>query len=103
TAQSLTPLNSSLRVLSAYGKRYFTGFKGSNCTAESKRLMAPELNHYRSMLVGLVCRLPAPDTLRVGTQSVDGVNESIGAIADTGVGQEHISHLQRLKVQPLDY
>ncbi|KAJ2860348.1 hypothetical protein GGH94_005568 [Coemansia aciculifera] len=94
TAQSLTPLNSSLRVLSAYGKRYFTGFKGSNCTAESKRLMAPELNHYRSMLVGLVCRLPAPDTLRVGTQSVDGVNESIGAIADTGVGQEHISHLQ---------
>ncbi|KAJ2886404.1 hypothetical protein H4R27_000695 [Coemansia aciculifera] len=103
TVQSLTPLNSLLGVLSAYDERYFTGFGGTNCTVESKRVMAPELNHYCGMLIGLVCRLPALDGLRVCAQSVDGVNESIGAIADTGVGQEHISHLQRLIVRPLDY
>ncbi|KAJ2877012.1 hypothetical protein GGH93_000276 [Coemansia aciculifera] len=103
TVQSLTPLNSLLGVLSAYDERYFTGFGGTNCIVESKRVMAPELNHYCGMLIGLVCRLPALDGLRVCAQSVDGVNESIGAIADTGVGQEHISHLQRLIVRPLDY
>ncbi|KAJ2751407.1 hypothetical protein GGI19_004501 [Coemansia pectinata] len=103
TTQSLTPLNSSLGFLSAYDERYFTGFGGTNCTVESKRVMAPELNHYRGMLIGLVCRLPALAGLRVCAQSADGVNESIGAIADTGVGQEHISHLQRLIVRPLDY
>ncbi|KAJ2839061.1 hypothetical protein FBU31_000778 [Coemansia sp. 'formosensis'] len=101
--QSLTPLNSSLRALDVYGKRYFSGYYDQNSAPGSMRLMASELHHYRSMLVSLACRLPALDMLRVGAQSVDGVNESICALVDTNVGLGYINRLQRLRVRPLDY
>ncbi|KAJ2325074.1 hypothetical protein GGI00_005145, partial [Coemansia sp. RSA 2681] len=100
---SLMPLNASLRALNVHEKRYFSGYNGWNCIPGPKRLMAPELSHCRGLLVGLICRLPALDTLRVGSQSVDGVNESIQAIVDSGVSPEHVARLQRLRVQPLDY
>ncbi|KAJ2817441.1 hypothetical protein FBU31_006227, partial [Coemansia sp. 'formosensis'] len=70
---------------------------------DSIREMESELDHYRGMLVGLVCCLPALDMLRVSSQSVDGVVESIAAIADTKVSLEYIDCLQRLRVRPLDY
>ncbi|KAJ2829541.1 hypothetical protein GGI24_002113 [Coemansia furcata] len=101
--QLLTPLNYSLRVLNAYGEKYFTGFDGMEYIPDSMREMKSELDHYRGMLAGLVCRLPALYILRVGAQSVDGVIESIAAIADTKVGPEYIDRLQRLRVRPLDY
>ncbi|KAJ2810700.1 hypothetical protein H4S07_002521 [Coemansia furcata] len=101
--QLLTPLNYSLRVLNAYGEKYFTGFDGIDYIPDSMREMKSELDHYRGMLAGLVCRLPALYILRVGAQSVDGVIESIAAIADTKVGPEYIGRLQRLRVRPLDY
>ncbi|KAJ2040889.1 hypothetical protein GGI08_000122 [Coemansia sp. S2] len=102
-AKTLPPLNTSLRVLEAYGKRYFSDYYRRNSTPKSKRLMAPELNHYRGMIVSLVCRLPALDMLRVGAQSVDGVTKGIGAIVSTNVGLEYIGCLQRLRVQSLEY
>ncbi|KAJ2810145.1 hypothetical protein H4S07_002840, partial [Coemansia furcata] len=100
---TFTSLNSSLRILEVYGKRYFTGYDGWNCIPKPQRIMAPELDHYRGMLVSFVCRLPALDMLRVGAQSVDGVNESIGAIVDTKVGPKHIRQLKHIRVRPLDY
>ncbi|KAJ2056821.1 hypothetical protein GGI17_005988 [Coemansia sp. S146] len=103
TAQILPPLNTSLSVLEVYGKQYFLDYYVWSSTPMSKRLMAPELNHYRGIPIGLVCRLPALDTLRVGAQFVKGVNESIGAIVDTNVGQEYIDRLKRPRVRPLDY
>ncbi|KAJ2460830.1 hypothetical protein GGF42_000589 [Coemansia sp. RSA 2424] len=103
TVQLMMPLNASLRVLNVCERQYFSGYNGWNCIPDPKRPMAPELSHCRGLLIGLVCRLPALDTLRVGSQSVDGVNESIQAIIDSGVGPEHIVRLQRLRVQPLDY
>ncbi|KAJ2054144.1 hypothetical protein H4S04_000198 [Coemansia sp. S16] len=102
-AKTLLSLNTSLRVLEAYGKRYFSDYYRRNSTPKSTRLMAPELNHYRSMIIGLVCRLRALDMLRVGAQSVDGVTKGIGAIVSTNVGLEYIGCLQRLRVQPLEY
>ncbi|KAJ2457074.1 hypothetical protein GGF42_002894 [Coemansia sp. RSA 2424] len=101
--QALMPLNASLRALNVHEKRYFSGYNGWNSIPDPKRPMAPELSHYRGLLVGLVCRLPALDTLRVCSQSVDGVNESIQAIIDSGVSPEHIACLQRLRVHPSDY
>ncbi|KAJ2626354.1 hypothetical protein GGF44_005064 [Coemansia sp. RSA 1694] len=103
SVQLLRPLNASLHVLNVHEKRYFSGYNGWNCILDPKRPMAPELSHYRGLLVALICRLPALDTLRVGSQFVDGVNESIQAIIASHVGPEHISRLQRLRVQPLDY
>ncbi|KAJ2880685.1 hypothetical protein H4R27_004571, partial [Coemansia aciculifera] len=102
SAQTLTPLNTSLCVLSAYGQRYFSNRSCVDIIPESRRLMAPELHHYRGLLVGLVCRLPALDTLRVSAQSVDGVDESIRAIVDTNVSPEDIGHLPRVRVRALD-
>ncbi|KAJ2878916.1 hypothetical protein H4R27_005587 [Coemansia aciculifera] len=100
---SWKPVNSLLRVLGAYGKRYFSDYDGWNSFPESRRLMIPELDHYRGILVSLVCRLPALDMLRVGSQSVYGVNESTSAIIDTNVGPRRIGRLKRLRVRPLDY
>ncbi|KAJ2028716.1 hypothetical protein H4S03_007730 [Coemansia sp. S3946] len=102
TAKTLTPLNTSLRVLNAYGQRYFSSRSGVDLIPESRRLMAPELNHYRSLLIDFVCCLPALDMLRVSSQSLDGVNESLCAIVDTNVGLEHIDHLHHLRVRALD-
>ncbi|KAJ2074042.1 hypothetical protein GGI09_000561 [Coemansia sp. S100] len=99
TAKTLTPLNTSLCVLNAYGKRYFFSRCGLDLIPESKRLMAPELNHYRGLLIDFVCCLPALDMLRVSSQSVEGVNEGICAIVDTNVGLEHIGHLRDLRVR----
>ncbi|KAJ2834243.1 hypothetical protein GGI24_000485 [Coemansia furcata] len=101
--RTFTSLNSSLRVLEVYGKRYFTGYDGWNCIPRPQRIMAPELDHHRGMLVSFVCRLPALDMLRVSAKSVDGVNESIGAIVDTEVGQKRIRQLKHIRVRPLDY
>ncbi|KAJ2020388.1 hypothetical protein GGI14_000870 [Coemansia sp. S680] len=102
TAKTLTPLNTSLRVLNAYGQRYFSSRYGMDLIPESKRLMAPELNHYRGLLIGFVCRLPALDMLRVSSQSVEGVNEGICAIVGTNVGLEHVDHLHHLRVRALE-
>ncbi|KAJ2421494.1 hypothetical protein GGF41_003849 [Coemansia sp. RSA 2531] len=102
TAKTLTPLNTSLRVLNAYGQRYFSSRYGIDLIPESKRLMAPELNHYRGLLIGFVCRLPALDMLRVSSQSVEGVNKGICAIVGTNVGLEHVDHLHHLRVRALD-
>ncbi|KAJ2020395.1 hypothetical protein GGI14_000877 [Coemansia sp. S680] len=102
TAKTLTPLNMSLRVLNAYGQRYFSSRYGIDLIPESKRLMAPELNHYRGLLIGFVCRLPALDMLRVSSQSVEGVNKGICAIVGTNVGLEHVDHLHHLRVRALD-
>ncbi|KAJ2259704.1 hypothetical protein GGI01_003475 [Coemansia sp. RSA 376] len=102
TVQTLTPLNTSLRVLNAYGQRYFSSRSGVDLIPESRRLMAPELNHYRSLLIDFVCCLPALDMLRVSFQSVEGVNEGICAIVGTNVGLEHIGHLRDLRVRALD-
>ncbi|KAJ1890762.1 hypothetical protein LPJ71_007858, partial [Coemansia sp. S17] len=102
TAKTLTPLNTSLRVLNAYGQRYFSSRSGMDLIPESKRLMAPELNHYRGLLIGFVCRLPALDMLRVSSQSVEGVNEGICEIVGTNVGLEHIDHLHHLRVRALE-
>ncbi|KAJ2696667.1 hypothetical protein H4218_004445 [Coemansia sp. IMI 209128] len=63
TNHSLKPLNSLLRVLSAHGQRYFTGVGDLVCVSKTKRLMAPELNPYRGMLVDFVCRLPVLEAL----------------------------------------
>ncbi|KAJ2426552.1 hypothetical protein GGF41_002008, partial [Coemansia sp. RSA 2531] len=87
--QSLEPRNSSLCVLNAYGMQYFSGYDDSIATSKCKRVMAPELNHYRSLLVGLVCRLPALEMLRVSAKSVEGVNESIGALIEVNACPEH--------------
>ncbi|KAJ2073630.1 hypothetical protein GGH13_001870 [Coemansia sp. S155-1] len=94
----LITLNMSLRALKVCGHRYFSGYYVQNYTLMWKRLMAPELNHYLGMLIGLIGRLPALDTLRVNFQSVDGVNKSILAIVDTNIGPEHIDSLQCLRV-----
>ncbi|KAJ2859345.1 hypothetical protein GGH94_006154 [Coemansia aciculifera] len=101
--QSLMPINSLLRVLEAYGVRYFSGYDGWNCIPGSKRLMAPELDHYRGMLIGLVCRLPTLEALRVGAKSLDGVNECIRVFLESNIAPEHIDFLRRLRIQPLDY
>ncbi|KAJ2907767.1 hypothetical protein GGI21_003557 [Coemansia aciculifera] len=79
-AQSLAPLNTSLRVL--------------NNTV---------LHHYLGVLVGLVRRLPVLDTLRVDTQFVEGVNEGIGSSTDMDIAPEFKPCLRRLRVQPLNY
>ncbi|KAJ2689640.1 hypothetical protein IWW39_001346 [Coemansia spiralis] len=63
TNHSLKPLNSLLRVLSAHGQCYFTGVGDLVCVSKTKRLMAPELNPYRGMLVDFVCRLPVLEAL----------------------------------------
>ncbi|KAJ2814032.1 hypothetical protein H4S07_000201 [Coemansia furcata] len=97
--QTLTPINSSLCILEVYGQQYFSSYYSIDFIPWSRRLMAPVLNHYRGMLVGLVCRLPSLDAFRVGAQSVDGVNECIRAIVGTNVGPEHIDHLKSLSVQ----
>ncbi|KAJ2024632.1 hypothetical protein IW146_009172, partial [Coemansia sp. RSA 922] len=102
-AKTLPPLNTSLRVLEAYGKTYFSDYYRRNSTPNSKRLIAPELNHYRGMIVSLACRLPTLDTLRVGAHSVDGVTKGIGATINTNVGLEYIGCLQRLRVRSLEY
>ncbi|KAJ2814681.1 hypothetical protein FBU31_007202 [Coemansia sp. 'formosensis'] len=99
----LKPLNSSLCILEAYGVRLFSDCDDLDFTPKRLRLMAPELYHYRGILVGLLYRLPALDTLRVGAPSVDGVNEDIDAIVATNVCPEHINRLQRLRIRPLDY
>ncbi|KAJ2810090.1 hypothetical protein H4S07_002872 [Coemansia furcata] len=97
TAQSLAPLNSSLRIMSAYVQRYFTE-PGRSYT---RHALAPGLDNYRGLLVGIVCRLPALVTLRVDAKSFDGVNESIHTLVDSSVGPEHLDCLRRLRVQPL--
>ncbi|KAJ2257542.1 hypothetical protein GGI13_000871 [Coemansia sp. RSA 455] len=102
TAQMLSPLNMSLCVLNAYGQHYFFGHCGLDIIPESKRLMAPELNHYCGLLIDFVCRLPALDMLRVSSQSVEGVNEGICAIVGTNVGLEYVDHLHHLRVRALD-
>ncbi|KAJ2820603.1 hypothetical protein FBU31_005173, partial [Coemansia sp. 'formosensis'] len=63
--QTLTSINSSLCILEAYGQRYFSSYYSIDFIPWSRRLMAPVLNHYRGMLVGLVCRLPSLDAFRV--------------------------------------
>ncbi|KAJ2880681.1 hypothetical protein H4R27_004574 [Coemansia aciculifera] len=63
TSQSLTCFNSTLRVLNAYSLRFFTGTGGSDCVPLSGDMLDPELDNYRGLLVGLVCRLPALRTL----------------------------------------
>ncbi|KAJ2832166.1 hypothetical protein FBU31_002134 [Coemansia sp. 'formosensis'] len=98
----LKPFSSSLRVLNAYGKRNFANFTGLDCTAKFMRLLAPELNHYRGLLIDLVLGLPALDTLRTGALSLVGVKESIRALIETDVGLDYLGHLQRLRVQSLD-
>ncbi|KAJ2640975.1 hypothetical protein GGF44_002330, partial [Coemansia sp. RSA 1694] len=103
TVQLLMPLNASLCVLNVHEKRYFSGYNGWNCIPGPKRPMAPKLSHCRGLLAGLICRLPALDTMRVSSHSVDGVNESIQAIVKSGVSPEHIACLQRLRVHSLDY
>ncbi|KAJ2840486.1 hypothetical protein FBU31_000377 [Coemansia sp. 'formosensis'] len=100
--QLLKPFSSSLRILNAYGKRNFANFTGLDCTAKFMRLLAPELNHYRGLLIDLVLGLPALDTLRTSTLSLVGVKESIRALIETDVGQDYLGHLQRLRVQSLD-
>ncbi|KAJ2075765.1 hypothetical protein GGH13_000386 [Coemansia sp. S155-1] len=102
-AKTLLPLNRSLRVLEAYGKRCFSDYYLRNSTPKSKRLMAPELNHYCGMIVSLACCLPKLDTLQVSAQSVDSVTKGIDAIVSTNVGLEYIGCLQHLRVQPLEY
>ncbi|KAJ2053318.1 hypothetical protein H4S04_000757 [Coemansia sp. S16] len=102
-ARAVEPRNSSLCVLNAYGMQYFSGYDDSIATSKCKRVMAPELNHYRSLLVGLVCRLPALEMLRVSAKSVEGVNESIGALIEVNACPEHKDIQQRLVVWSLDY
>ncbi|KAJ2398868.1 hypothetical protein GGF41_008248, partial [Coemansia sp. RSA 2531] len=82
TAQLLTALNSSLRVLSVHDKRYYTGFGGSDRVSHRNHTLPLGLDNYRGLLVGLVCRLPALDRLRVGSKYLDGVNEVISALVD---------------------
>ncbi|KAJ2065440.1 hypothetical protein GGI17_000253 [Coemansia sp. S146] len=102
TAQLLAPLSSSLRVMSVYDKRYFTGYGGSNRVSHTNHTPALGLDNYRGLLVGLVCRLPTLDTLRVGAKYLDGVHESVNALVDASSGPENIDCLGRLRVQPLD-
>ncbi|KAJ2840676.1 hypothetical protein FBU31_000217 [Coemansia sp. 'formosensis'] len=97
----LTSINSSLRVLEAYGQWYFSNSESVDFIPKSQHLMALELNHYCSLLVGLVCQLPSLDVLHVGVQSVDGINECIHAIVGTNVSPEHIDHLKHIRVQAL--
>ncbi|KAJ2255575.1 hypothetical protein GGI13_001553 [Coemansia sp. RSA 455] len=102
TAQLLSALNSSLRVLSVHDTRYYTGFGGSDRVSHRNHTLPLGLDNYRCLLVGLVCRLPALDRLRVGSKYLDGVNEIISAMVDTSVGPEHTDFFGRLRVQPLD-
>ncbi|KAJ2073276.1 hypothetical protein GGH13_002113, partial [Coemansia sp. S155-1] len=89
--------------IKARAVEYFSGYDDSIATSKCKRVMAPELNHYRSLLVGLVCRLPALEMLRVSAKSVEGVNESIGALIEVNACPEHKDIQQRLVVWSLDY
>ncbi|KAJ2053250.1 hypothetical protein GGI08_004846 [Coemansia sp. S2] len=99
--QTMVTLNMPLRALKVCGHRYFFGYCVQNYTLMWKRLMAPELNHYQGMLIGLISCLPALDTLRFNAQSVDGINKSTLAIVDTNIGPENIDRLQCLRVQSL--
>ncbi|KAJ2097001.1 hypothetical protein GGI09_004070, partial [Coemansia sp. S100] len=96
-SRSLRPLHSTLRVLSAYKLRFFTGFGGSDCVPLFGDILDPEVDNYRGLLVDLVCRLPALHTLRVGAEYMDGVKESIRALVGTKVSPGHVYCLQRLK------
>ncbi|KAJ2890567.1 hypothetical protein IWW38_004063 [Coemansia aciculifera] len=102
-AQSLAPLNTSLRVLNVYRDRYFTGSDGLGMKFYYLPFENPVLHHYLGVLVGLVRRLPVLDTLRVDTQFVEGVNEGIGSSTDMDIAPEFKPCLRRLRVQPLNY
>ncbi|KAJ2026527.1 hypothetical protein GGI06_000120 [Coemansia sp. S85] len=98
----LTPLSKSLRVLNACGKRHFASFAGLDRTTCFMRPLAPELNHYRGLFVGLVDRLPALRTLRVSALSLAQVNENILALVESSADPDCMAHhLRRLRVQPL--
>ncbi|KAJ2064159.1 hypothetical protein GGI17_001204 [Coemansia sp. S146] len=101
-SQSLTCLNSTLRVLNAYSLRFFTGTGGSDCVPLSGDMLDTELDNYRGLPVGLVCRLPALHTMRACAEYLDDANDSIHVLLETNVGPGHIDCLRRLKVQPLD-
>ncbi|KAJ2893323.1 hypothetical protein IWW38_002900 [Coemansia aciculifera] len=101
--QSLAPLNTSLCVLGVYRNRYFTGSSGLGMEFYYLPFENPVLHHYLGVVVGLVCCLPALDTLRVDSQFVEGIKESISTLTDTDIAPELKTCLQRLRVQPLDY
>ncbi|KAJ1920427.1 hypothetical protein LPJ71_001428 [Coemansia sp. S17] len=102
TTQLLTALNSSLRVLSVHDKRYYTGFGGSDRVSHRNHTLPLGLDNYRGLFVGLVCRLPALDRLRVASKYLDDINEIINALVDTNVSPEHTDLFGRLRVQLLD-
>ncbi|KAJ2024005.1 hypothetical protein IWW57_003896 [Coemansia sp. S610] len=99
--QLLAPLSKSLCVLNAYGKRHFASFAGLDCTTCFMRPLAPELNYYCGLLVGLIDLLPALCMLRVSALSLAQVNKNILALVESSANPDCMAHLRRLRVQPL--
>ncbi|KAJ2110094.1 hypothetical protein GGI16_000452 [Coemansia sp. S142-1] len=94
-AQQLTPVSTSVKLMRVWRSKYSIDRDQLNPRQSSSAYAT----FFRTMIVELVCRLPALEILRVAVSPLDGVQDFIQTLVDSGIASEHIGHLQRLQLR----